>query len=102
MATRGSTQTFTVTLADESVDLTQQSHVYAAVKQGNTTVKKQDDALTVTSNGVSFWLTQEESLKFQQGDVEVQINWTYDNGKRGQTKIATVPFDRTLLPEVLE
>ena len=100
--TKGSTPDFTLTVGTNTLDLSQQSHVYATVKQGNTTVTKKDTDLSISGNVVTFSLTQEESLKFAQGEGEVQVNWTYDNGKRGQSKVAIFPIERTLLPEVLE
>ena len=85
-----------------TTDLTQAAHVYVSFKQGNRLVLKLTENLDVSAHQVVVYLTQEQTLMFKVGPVEIQANWTYANGQRG----ATYPVDMTVagnhLQEVLE
>lgn len=99
--TRGTTPTFVLTLPG-NVDLTAASNVYATFRRGEVCVTKTGADLTLTAATVSVYLNQEETLLFPaKSDVEVQLNWTYPDGGRACTEIATVRVERNLLPEVL-
>lgn len=99
---RGTTPTFQLTLTDQTVDLTQAEHVYATFKQLNTTITKTGEDLTVTPHEVDVYLSQEDTLKFLEKEVEVQLNWTYYDGRRACSKVKTVNVDRNLEGRVLQ
>lgn len=100
---RGTTPTFKLLLNDEEVDLTQALNVYATFKQGTVLITKTGEDLTVTEHEVDVYLNQEESLKFKEGDkLEVQLNWTYNDGKRACSNIIKIDVGRNLLGSVAE
>ena len=98
--TRGTTPTFILTLPVD-VDLTTANNVYATFQQGLTKLTKTGDALTIEGNIVNVFLSQKETLSFYGGSVEIQLNWTYADGKRACTNIVTVPVNKNLIGEVL-
>lgn len=104
----GTTPTIDMTLDDESIDLSAAAHVYAtfvAVKTpGRHTIKlqKKDGQLTLNGNSASYQMTQEETLAFGVGNVECQLNWTYNSGAtREASNIVTFYLSRNLEMEVL-
>lgn len=100
---RGTTPTFKLLLSDEEVNLTQALNVYATFKQGTVLITKTGEDLTVTEHEVDVYLNQEESLKFKEGDkLEVQLNWTYNDGKRACSNIIKIDVGRNLLGSVAE
>lgn len=99
---RGTTPTFTLTLNDNTIDLTQASNVYATFKQGDKVLTKSGEDLTVTAKTVEVYLNQEESLSFLAGSkVAIQLNWTYAQGQRACSTIATVDINNNLIGSVL-
>lgn len=100
---RGTTPTFKLLLNDEEVDLTAAANIYATFKQGTVLITKTGEDLTVTEHEVDVYLNQEESLKFKEGDkLEVQLNWTYNDGKRACSNIIKIDVGRNLLGSVAE
>lgn len=100
--TKGTTPTITFHLPD-TVDLTLAENVYATLTQGSLSVCKSGDALTVTAHSVSLDLSQEETLSFLQGvPAMAQLNWVYEDGKRGCSNIVNVfvhdNLERRVLP----
>ena len=79
---RGTTPTFQLKLADETVDLTQASNVYATFKQESNTITKTGADIEVTANQVDVYFTQSETLSFKAGTMYCQLNWTYSDGQR--------------------
>ena len=96
---RGTTPTFSLTLTD--VDLTQADSVYVTFAQGRTVITKTGDDLTVSATAIEVALSQEETLRFYSGHVQIQANWIV-SGLRFATDIAQYAFTRQLLQEVLE
>ena len=102
---RGTTPTFILTLDD--VDLTG-TNVYVTFKQDKgdcpkgLLLTKTGDDLTIEENVVSVYLSQEETLRFARGKLYIQVNWTFDNGKRACSEIALVKVDNNLLNGVLQ
>lgn len=98
---RGTTPTFELKINDENIDLTEADNVYVTfrTKKGKSTYT--GEALEVTEQQVDVYLTQEQTLAFPTGIVEVQINWTYENGKRACTNIARIVVSENLIEEVL-
>lgn len=96
---RGTTPTFILTLQD--ADLTN-TNVYVTFKQDDCLLlTKSGSDLSIEENVVSVYLSQEETLKFQRGNLYIQVNWTFDNGKRACSEIALVKVDNNLFNGVL-
>lgn len=98
---QGITPTFTFTLPN-TVDLTQAENVYVTFRQANKELTKTGRDITVREHEVDVFLSQTETLGFERGTVRAQINWTYDDGNRGETNIVSIEWAETLLREVLE
>ena len=80
------TPTFTLTFP-EGTDLGLASNVYATfAKDGKEIATKKDSELVVNGNVVEVFFSQEETAQFPTGLIDVQVNWTYQDG--GQTKRA--------------
>ena len=98
---RGTTPTFRLYLNDEYVDLTQAVNVYVSFKQKDTLITKTGEDLDITENEVDVYLSQAETLKFIKGDAEIQLNWTYLDGRRACSNIITIEVDINLIGDVL-
>ena len=99
---RGTTPTFTLTLNDNTIDLTQAVNVYATFKQGDKVLTKTGEDITVTAKTVEVYLNQEETLSFLAGSkVAIQLNWTYAEGKRACSNIVAVDINHNLIGSVL-
>lgn len=106
---QATTPTLTLTIKDETVDLTQARHVYVTMTQGDTfNVTKSDSEIEFDKRVVYVWLSQAESLSLVIGQaLNIQVNWTYldTDGvtvRRGATTVGSVTVSRQLLPEVVE
>lgn len=99
---RGTTPTITLTIDDETIDLTQATNVYVTFSRRGNTVTKTGADLTIDENTIEVTLSQAETLAFSDGPVEVQANWTYAGGARCATEIASVDLSRQLLERVIE
>ena len=60
------------------------------------------DDIVVAAKQVDVYLSQEETLQFAEGDIEIQLNWTYGDGSRAATKIKRVSIGKNLIGRVLE
>lgn len=98
---RGVTPTFTLTFSDPSIDFTIAQHVYVTFK-GVDTITKQDDELTIREKEIDIYLTQAETLRFVNGMVQIQVNWTYQNGRRAASDIKKYSFSPQLLDKVVD
>ena len=100
---RGTTPTFTLTFDG---DLTEMAHVYVTFTQGSNSVTKADEDLHITTDGeqtlIDVSLTQEETLMFSAGSVEVQANFTTSMGGRMASEIAKCILSKQLLAKVVE
>ena len=101
---RGTTPTFTLTIDDENLDLSQAENVYVTIKQANTTITKTGEYLEVDQNMVMCWLTEEESFRLKENiEAAIQINWTYlessGTRKRAATQTHKIMVGRQLLNE---
>ena len=99
---RGTTPTFRATFTDETLDLTNTNNVYVTFKQGENLITKSGEALEVAEKQVDVFLSQEETLRFKEGYAEMQVNWTYEQGKRACSNVATVRVGKNLVWSVLE
>ena len=99
---RGTTPTFQLKITDDSVDLTQALNVYATFKQLGFQIDKSGEDIEVYEKQVDVFLSQEETLQFAEGNVEVQLNWTYADGTRAATRIKQIDVGKNLIGRVLE
>ena len=99
---RGTTPTFKLVLNDENVDLTSATNVYVTFCQNGINLTKTGDDIEVLEKEVDVYLNQQETLNFHSNIVEIQVNWTYDDGKRACSNIAKILVGRNLLNEVIE
>ncbi len=104
---RGTTPTFTLTLRDEEVDLTQAENVYVTFTQVSqeyepASITKTGDDLTIEAKKIHVYISQEESLKFKEGMLDIQANWTYEDGKRACSEIKRICVKQNLLGEILQ
>ena len=98
---QATTPTFVLTLPQD-IDLGEAAHVYFTLRQNGATIEKSDTDLTIDANEVEIYLSQEETLKLSIGAARLQLNWTYANGSRACSTIATVTVDENLLKAVVE
>lgn len=101
MIIRGTTPTFTLTVP-ETVDLTAANNVYATFRQGANVITKSGGNLSVSEHTVDVYLSQDETLSFTVGEVEIQLNWTFAGGQRAASTIETITLDENLLRRVVE
>lgn len=103
---RATTPTLTLTISGDSVDLTAAANIYVTIAQGCNEITLTDDALTVTENTVSCFLTQEQALTLTNAAAKIQVNWTYTDAdgstKRAATKVVIIQIGEQLLKRVIE
>ena len=100
---RGTTPTFTLTLPQSfEGDLTTAKNVYATFQSGYKSVTKEGEDLEITTRSVSVFLSQEETLSFGVGEVEIQLNWTTATGKRFASDVTKYQITKQLLQRVVE
>lgn len=102
---RGTTPTYTFILP-ETVDISLASQVYVTFckMNGDLIYTKTGDDLNIAENSVEVYLTQEETLKFPNGSVQVQLNWIYSDenkDKRACSEIMTITAKKNLIDEVI-
>lgn len=104
---RATTPTFTLTISGDSVDLTEATSVYVTIAQPGNIINLTDDALTVTENTISCFLTQEQALTLVDNlPAKIQVNWTFNDAdeavKRAATKVVTIQIGEQLLKRVID
>lgn len=101
---KGITPTFTLTLPSD-IDLSLASNVFVTFgRRGEKILEKTGTALAIDGNEIGVFLSQEETLALPSGEVQVQVNWIYQEaGKtiRAASDIATTWWQPNLEPEVL-
>ncbi len=99
---RGSTSATTLTVP-ESLDLTAAKAVYVTFAQGSKllTKKSGDPGLEIEAHTVRVRMTQQETLDFSVGPVEIQLRWLMPDGTADGTEVAKVYNKGVLLPEVI-
>lgn len=109
---RGATPTLKLTINSKTLDFSEADNVFVTISQkakncrdGQSTITKTGDYVSVESNVVYCWLTQKESLRLDSTvPAEIQVNWTYhenDVVKRAATKPLSMAIGKQLLDEVL-
>lgn len=99
---RFTTPVFTLTFSEPTLDLTQATGVYVTFKQATLLMTKTGDELDVEQKSIAVYMSQEETAKFCDGDVDIQANWVTGDGNRAASEIVTYQFTRQLLAKVLE
>lgn len=98
---QGTTPTYICTLPN-TVDLTAADHVMFTISQGSVVIDKSDADLTITAHTVAAYLSQVDSLRFQQySKAKVQVNWTYSDGSRACSEVVEVEVGENLHQEVI-
>lgn len=98
---RATTPTFTLTFTEEGLDLTTASNVYVTFEQKDVNFTKQGADLDIEEKAIDVFLSQEETLQFQIGMVDVQVNWTMANGRRASSDVKQVEISKQLLRQVV-
>ena len=102
MLPRGTTPTYRLILNDNTVDLTVASNVYVSFTGQYGAIEKTGDDLVVSAHQVDVFLSQAETLKFTEGEIEIQINWVYADGQRAATVIKKEKVGKNLIGRVIE
>lgn len=99
---RGSTSATTLTVP-ESLDLTAAKTVYVTFAQGSKLLTKKtgDPGLEIEAHVCRVRMTQQETLDFPVGPVEIQLRWLMPDGTADGTEVAKVYNKGVLLPEVI-
>lgn len=99
---RWTTPTFIVRLRNaDDVDITEAKNVYFTVATRTATITKTGEDLEVGPQSVEVFLSQEESGRLHEGPAEIQLNWTYSDGRRAATVTKQIRIDKNLLREVV-
>lgn len=102
---RGTTPDYVLSIS--GYDLTDQS-LYVTIAQYSNKITLTGERLTVTYDSetnitsIVFSLTQEETLAFKSGNVEVQIRFIDADGVAQATEIKLLPVLPVLFEEVIE
>lgn len=100
---RGTTPTFKLSVKDTTVDLTEAQNIYATFKQKcGVSITKTGNDVEVAEHEVDVYLSQEETLKFREGDLDIQLNWTYQDGKRACSNVIRIHVADNLIGSVLK
>lgn len=102
---KGVTPTYTFK-APSTVDLSLASKVWVTFSTTGEReiLTKSGDEITIENNSAEVFLTQNETLKFPEGRVKVQLNWIYQDGlrtKRACSNKFFINVDDNLKNEVL-
>ncbi len=86
----------------EGIDLSG-CEVWVSYAQKGISVDVQASSVTYDDpdTTVEVDLTQEQTGKFQSGQVQVQLNWLYPNGKRDAVEVKNLVVDRNLIARPL-
>lgn len=96
---RGTTPTHTFRVP---IDLTSAVALKVYYKQGyEVLVEKEKQDLVVTPTTITVELTQEETLRFADGQIKMQIRARMPNGKAVKSKVKTTSADELLKNEVI-
>lgn len=97
---QATTPTYILTFSD--IDLTEAEEIYVTFRQGRRTLTISGEHLEVTATTITLTLEQEDTLMFEQGGAEVQVNMYYADGTRACSDIAKIQIERNLYPVVIE
>lgn len=100
---QGTTPDITCRFNIDLVDLSEAHNIYLTLAQNGRKLRKSGDSIAIIDNCVCAFLSQKETLWLDPDkEVQLEVNWTYSNGKRGKSVIKSLSVDETLEKEVLE
>lgn len=97
---RGTTPTLKIKINGANVK--EFSKIYVTFKQGETEVTKTTEDIDIEDNLLSIWLSQEDTLKFVHGHVDVQLRAITENGVAVASSIQMLFMDEILKEGVIE
>ena len=96
------TPTFTLTFTQQDLNLTTARNVYVTFKQGLQTLTKTGEDLVVNEKSIEVYLSQDETISWRVGSIQIQANWTTASGSRFASEVATYDLSEQLLEKVVE
>lgn len=93
---KGTTPTFIFSFTD--FDPTTAEKIIVSFSNG---LEVTEEDLDVTSDSISLWLDQAQTLAMPNGNVNVQINFLFADGQRVASNVQTVVWNRNLHNEVM-
>lgn len=98
--TRGTTPTIILNLGT-ALPLADMKEIWVTVKNLVHERTYTKDELSIVDNTLVVQLTQEDTLKFCEGDAEVQVRLLNDSGKAYASNIKVLPVKRILKEGVI-
>lgn len=84
------------------IDLSTAEVVYVTFNQHKRTiVEKSKEDITINETWLTVPFTQEETLRFKEGNVECQISYRMPDGSADRSSIIELPILRILKDEVI-
>lgn len=101
--TQGTTPTIELQLSNQMIDLTTAQKVRATLMQGDKvlSIESPDARMRLEMGKVLLDLTQQDTLFFVPGRVQVQLRWMDEGGKVCASTIGILNVDRILEKEVM-
>lgn len=87
---------------DVDVDLREATVYVSYAQRGALIVDKTNDNLSITENQIIVTLSQEDTLKFKPGEVDIQIRYVKANGIADASNIIKTTVDQILKNGVIE
>lgn len=99
---KGATPTLTFTFKEYDPTIPQKVVLtFARKDNGKVLLEIWEDDLEITEHTIKCFLTQEQTLSFPKGEISVQFNFVYADGKRIPSEETYITFDRNLHDEVI-
>lgn len=97
---RGTTPTLKIKV--KGIDVSRLTSMYITIKQGDREITKENSDISIEDDGIlSVWLSQEDTLTFTKGHVDIQLRAMTDNGVAIASQIEMVFVQRTLNEDVI-
>lgn len=100
---QGTTPTIPLTVKDHDLS---GCRVYVAFRNGRHLLEKTNEDMTVTyadpDTILAVRLTQEETLQFSVGTIQVDVRWVNESGEAWGTDIATLNVSEAILKRVID
>lgn len=93
---KGTTPTLIFTFTD--FDPTTAEKIIVTFSNG---LELTEEDIDVTSDSISVWLPQEQSLAMPTSTVSVQINFLFEDGQRVASTVGQINWNRNLHNEVM-
>lgn len=97
---KGTTPTYTFTFDDFDPTTVEEVILTIAKQNGTVLLEKTSEDLEITSDSISVYLSQEETLYFP-GVIQMQINFLFSDDTRCATDIVTKTWEKNLHDEVM-